>query len=126
MNMHHAIPTVYRGIRMRSRLEAKWAHMFDQFGWTWHYEPLDLAGWIPDFLVEGTPKPVLVEVKPIILEQQRNKAQETTRKIEHALGISQRRDNVVAFDELIQHKRDLQRDYEALILAGGACLSRHQ
>lgn len=59
-----AIPTTYDGIRYRSRLEARWAAMFDMLGWRHHYEPMDLNGWIPDFLLEGSTN-VLVEVKPI-------------------------------------------------------------
>ena len=54
-----AIPTMYRGIRMRSRLEAKWAYFMDGLGWKWEYEPIDLNGWIPDFLDfrRGPPDP---------------------------------------------------------------------
>lgn len=58
-----AIPTLYNGVQFRSRLEARWASFFDACGWPWQYEPLDLNGWIPDFLL-GDHKPVLVEVKP--------------------------------------------------------------
>lgn len=47
----HAIPTVYRKRQMRSRLEARWAAFFDLMKWSWEYEPLDLNGWIPDFVV---------------------------------------------------------------------------
>lgn len=68
-----AIPTVYRGRRYRSRLEARWAAFFDLLGWEASYEPFDLFGWIPDFLLSGLPyrhnaanrRKVLVEVKPI-------------------------------------------------------------
>jgi hypothetical protein len=59
-----AIPTTYNGINMRSRLEARWAHLFNQFGWKWFYEPLDFDGWIPDFVIDHGYKPVLVDVKP--------------------------------------------------------------
>ena len=61
-----AIPTTYKGIEFRSRLEAKWAIMFDQFGWSWEYEPIDLIGYIPDFVLAGRFGPILVEVKPEI------------------------------------------------------------
>jgi hypothetical protein len=44
-----AIPTRYGGVQFRSRLEARWAAFFDLAGWRWQYEPIDLAGWIPDF-----------------------------------------------------------------------------
>lgn len=45
------IPTIYQGVQMRSRLEAKWAAFFDLMGWKWSYEPADLDGWIPDFVL---------------------------------------------------------------------------
>ena len=46
-----AHPTTYAGTRFRSRLEARWAAMFDLIGWHWEYEPVDLPGWVPDFYV---------------------------------------------------------------------------
>jgi hypothetical protein len=59
----NAIPTQYKGINFRSRLEAKWAKMFDLLGWKWEYEPFDLDGYIPDFLIKSE-RPLLVEIKP--------------------------------------------------------------
>ena len=61
----NAIPTMYRGIQMRSRLEATWAAFFDQLGWHWEYEPIDLDGWVPDFLLRTQSRVYYVEVKPI-------------------------------------------------------------
>jgi hypothetical protein len=58
-----AIPTEYAGVNFRSRLEAKWAAMFDLLEWEWEYEPFDLDGYIPDFVLKLA-RPVLVEVKP--------------------------------------------------------------
>lgn len=60
----HAIPTTYKGVRFRSRLEARWAAFFDVVGWEWNYEPIDLNGWIPDFKIATVGDPLLVEVKP--------------------------------------------------------------
>ena len=60
-----AIRTTYNGVRFRSRLEAKWACVFDRLGWRWEYEPFDLDGYIPDFILLGA-DPVLVEVKPAV------------------------------------------------------------
>ena len=62
-----AIPTVYRGRRYRSRLEARWAAFFDLLGWNHEYEPCDLGSWSPDFALWGRRphNPTLVEVKPI-------------------------------------------------------------
>lgn len=72
MGKKSGIPTMYKGVQYRSRLEAKWAAMFDALGWKFQYEPFDLPGWIPDFALMGC-KPVLVEVKPFFtLEQFRS------------------------------------------------------
>lgn len=59
-----AIPTDYNGQRFRSRLEAKWAALFDRCNWRWSYEPNDYDGYIPDFVLHFR-VPVLVEVKPL-------------------------------------------------------------
>ena len=58
-----AIKTTYNGVNFRSRLEAKWARFFDLMGWKYEYEPYDLNGWIPDFILFGEDE-ILVEVKP--------------------------------------------------------------
>lgn len=60
-NRQTGIPTLYKGVQFRSRLEARWAAFFDQCSWPWTYEPFDLPGWIPDFQIGSA---VLVEVKP--------------------------------------------------------------
>ena len=59
-----AIETRYKGYLFRSRLEATWAAFFDLCGWPWEYEPFELGGWLPDFILFGKTK-VLVEVKPV-------------------------------------------------------------
>jgi hypothetical protein len=62
-----AIPTKGpRGIQFRSRLEARWAQFFERLGLKWEYEPIDLKGYIPDFLIQlpNSNKTVLIEVKP--------------------------------------------------------------
>lgn len=60
-----SIETTYKGFRFRSRLEARWAAMFDQLRWRWDYEPLDGNHYIPDFLIHGE-APCLVEVRPCV------------------------------------------------------------
>lgn len=65
-------PTSYRGVTMRSRLEAAWAEQFDAFGWGWQYEPEAFgdkrAGqYLPDFLVwahDNRLASCYIEVKP--------------------------------------------------------------
>lgn len=61
-----AIPTRYAGVIFRSRLEARWAAFFDLAGIQWDYEPFDLDGWTPDFVLHGD-VPILAEVKPVPL-----------------------------------------------------------
>lgn len=73
-----AIPTTYKSTRFRSRLEAKWAAFFDLMGWSWHYEPIDLDGYIPDFVLDFA-KPLLIEVKPAM---SREGLMDATTKIE--------------------------------------------
>jgi hypothetical protein len=63
--------TTYSASNFRSRLEARWAAFFDICGWAWDYEPFDLAGWVPDFLLKGA-CPVLVEVKPLLLNHKKD------------------------------------------------------
>lgn len=58
------IQTTYAGHTFRSRLEAKWAAFFDVVGIHWEYEPLDMDGWIPDFMLMGE-LPILVDIKPV-------------------------------------------------------------
>jgi len=69
-----AIPTLFNGIRYRSRLEAQWAAFFTRLEWPFQYEPFDLKQYIPDFVLQfeavkedGWPRggPVIVEVKPL-------------------------------------------------------------
>ena len=46
------IETMYRGVRFRSRAEARWAAFFDLLNWRWSYEIVDLHGYIPDFVLD--------------------------------------------------------------------------
>jgi hypothetical protein len=78
-----ARPTRYRGIMFRSRLEATWAAFFDQLQWPWEYEPFELNGWLPDFVIKGETKDVLVEVKPTTTPDL-----DTLEKITRATGLS--------------------------------------
>jgi hypothetical protein len=62
------IPTTYSGVNFRSRLEARWAAFFDLSRLEWDYEPFDLEGWTPDFILRYAPNQhctFLAEVKPI-------------------------------------------------------------
>ncbi len=69
--VYASIPTQYKGVQYRSRLEARYGAFFDLLGWNAHYEPCDFNGWIPDFGIESysppgaNKQPIFVEVKPI-------------------------------------------------------------
>ncbi len=63
-----AIPTMYKGVRFRSRLEACYAAFFDEIHWPFQYEPFDLDGTIPDFVIYFERSPVIFEVKGPIEE----------------------------------------------------------
>jgi len=65
-NQMKSYPTRYKDQLFRSRLEAKWAAFFDLLKWPYVYEPYDLNGYIPDFILQFY-EPLLVEVKPEIL-----------------------------------------------------------
>jgi hypothetical protein len=59
-----SIPTVgVNGIEYRSRVESKWAYMFEGLGWEWTYEPEDSPGYIPDFCLVWGDEEIVVEVK---------------------------------------------------------------
>ena len=62
-----AIPTIYRGIKYRSRLEAKWAMFFDEVGLSYHYEleafNLGNESYLPDFFIPELS--TWIEIKPI-------------------------------------------------------------
>lgn len=78
MRNYKARPTTYRGIEMRSRLEAGYAAWLDQWSFDWEYEPQAFASqrgqYLPDFLLKKVPEAradgkvvttdVYVEVKP--------------------------------------------------------------
>lgn len=58
------IPTMFHGVMYRSRLEAKWAAVFEALQWPATYEPIDLDSYLPDFIIEFGACDVLVEIKP--------------------------------------------------------------
>lgn len=62
MTIIAAKPTLYRGVRFRSRLEARWAVFLTSLRVPWTYEPeIDgISGYVPDFDIGLC----LMEVKP--------------------------------------------------------------
>jgi hypothetical protein len=65
--MIRSIPTEFAGVKFRSRLEARWAVLFEELGLDWRYEAepyqfSDGLSWLPDFWL-----PTIgfhIEVKP--------------------------------------------------------------
>ena len=73
-----AIETKYKGCRFRSRLEARYAVLFDALGMEWHYEPegfeLEHYGrYLPDFYLPQIDMWAEVKAKPFDINE-RNKA----------------------------------------------------
>ncbi len=63
------VETTYKGERMKSRLEARWAMFFDAMGIAWRYEPelfkLPSGAYCPDFRLQWPSGHALwAEVKP--------------------------------------------------------------
>jgi len=60
------IPTIYRGIKFRSRLEARWALFFDEIGLSYHYELEGFESsntrYLPDFFIPTWN--AWIEIKP--------------------------------------------------------------
>ncbi len=102
-----AIPTTYAGVNFRSRLEARWAAFFDLCGWKWDYEPFDLDGWAPDFLLKGKVK-ALVEVKPVDF-----------RGPDRQLYAQALAHGAKAFGVSIPRKDGAIPEYEALVIGNG-------
>lgn len=67
-----ARPTEYRGVMMRSRLEADFAYHLDNQQAAWRYEPLIFGargkGYMPDFEVTRPDGLHYIEVKPRLAE----------------------------------------------------------
>jgi hypothetical protein len=56
-NFHVPIPTTYKGVQYRSRLEAKWAVFFEKLGFYFSYERYNITNengdilYVPDFYI---------------------------------------------------------------------------
>lgn len=85
------IPTSFAGTNFRSRLEARWAAFFSIVGWDWVYEPVDGAGYVPDFLIKGD-SPLFVEVKPATSETE---YRQPVQKIVDGIGPHWNRDVLI-------------------------------
>lgn len=97
-----AIPQVYNGVRLRSKLEARWAAFFDDIGMNWLYEAegVDLDGlwYLPDFWLPDCR--TFFEVKGLWNDLDQEKVARLHRKalaenIMVAVGQSERRNLVV-------------------------------
>jgi hypothetical protein len=67
------IPIKINGIQFRSKLEARWYLFMKKLQWRIEYEPQELPeinGWIPDFMIIGKDRKILVDVKPIYLMEE--------------------------------------------------------
>ena len=78
------IPTKIDGIQFRSKLEARWYLFMKELDWRIEYEPQEIEGingWIPDFIIIGKDKKILVDVKPIYSLNEWNENHPSYKKI---------------------------------------------
>ena len=78
------IPTKIDGIQFRSKLEARWYLFMKRLQWRIEYEPQELPeinGWIPDFMIIGKDRKILVDVKPIYSTDDWNENHPSYKKI---------------------------------------------
>jgi hypothetical protein len=69
--LYAGVDTKYKGVQMKSRLEARWAVFFDALGVSWQYEPelftLPSGRYLPDFRLQWPSGHALwAEVKPTL------------------------------------------------------------
>ena len=88
------MPVAYRGIRFRSKLEARWAVFFDLCGAEWEYEPdVSVPGvyYQPDFLVKdvlsihgfcGDENPVIPVIDNLFVEVKGRMSRSDAEKVE--------------------------------------------
>lgn len=126
-----AIPTVYNHVQFRSRLEARWAAFFDLCGWQWEYEPFDLDGWAPDFMLKGAVR-ALVEVKPInfrgddhsLVRQAKAKADKAFATADRvSLGGVVDVESMSDGELIAQLGKDTTPEYEILVIGNGPFFS---
>jgi len=70
----NGIPTLYSNIMYRSRIEAKWAYIFDKLNFKHHYEVIDMNYYIPDFIIStkcNTIKNLMIEVKNELYDEEK-------------------------------------------------------
>ena len=112
-----SIPTTFAGVRMRSRLEARWAAFFSACGWRWTYEPFDSDGWTPDFTLHMPTGDIYVEVKPTLTKRVISVFQEVAVPLVQSVGAKAL---IVGSGPLMGHRGD-----GALIGFGVDCSGDH-
>ena len=85
-----AIPTIYNGIQMRSRLEATWAAVMDHYGIEWLYEPeafklSDGTMYLPDFYLPRAN--MIFEVKGLMTDVDMHKIEQWMRDTQRPAAI---------------------------------------
>lgn len=113
--VRHGIPTLYQGTLFRSRHEASFAAFFDELKIQWEYEPLDLAGYIPDFLLKYEKHPLLIEIKPACEDVEAAKLKIECSGWEHDVAIL-----IDGGSNIVGHMRD-DDVWDTCVVAGCSC-----
>ncbi len=93
MSLDKVLPTTYKGVRFKSRTEARWAVFFELCGYTWAYEPEGVKlstgeTYLPDFYLLGFR--LWVEVK-----SDHEELSETTIQKSKQLAVDTGRDAII-------------------------------
>lgn len=99
-----ARPTVYNGVKMRSRLEAGFAQWLDELGHGWKYEPECLAQptlgqYLPDFVITN------------VLDLWADKIRDVYVEVKPGVWIDNMGGATEAFDECIRMRRIVESTY---------------
>jgi len=97
-------PTVYNGVKMRSRLEAGFAQWLDQLGHGWKYEPEcvahpTLGQYLPDFVITN------------VMDLWANKVRDVYIEVKPGVWIDNMGGPEAAFDECIRMRRIVESAY---------------
>jgi hypothetical protein len=89
--------------------------MFTELKIVWEYEPLDLAGYIPDFLLKYGKHPLLIEIKPACEDMEAAKNKIECSGWEHDIAIL-----IDGGSNIVGHMRD-DDVWDRCVVSGCSC-----
>jgi hypothetical protein len=106
-----AIETVYKGFKFRSRLEARWAVLFDGLGIEWRYEDegfiLEDGTWyLPDFYLPTFNGGMFVEVKPQFVIEEKEICRDLCFESKKSVLLAEGTPDFIGYIYLVRHDDD--------------------